>query len=215
MKFNVMSSDGTTIAGDTPHILTTEKYSPSNSHNSTHFKLSAPGDVIVNAYFPAISDYGNCYPFGCGSSSWGPYIGFVYDFGNFAVSAGDSIGFDFRDVKGKGLVRNIHFAYTAAALPSSGTLNIAIDASSVVSMVSNNKACHGPAGQSNWFGDTIEGNFDCRWTLENSFTHIAGRGFFIIFSGGDAFAQGRKADPSNTGGLLHARFYNVCYVLID
>ncbi len=159
--------------------------------------------------YPDSPVVGNCFPFGMGplgnpgtTGPWGPYGGFVYqNLPPFDLQAGDTLAFDLGQVNDVDIGLDIDMAPTTV---NGGS----VPATAFVRIASNTQTPNNPRG------DTVMGNFELGFTVENAF-NFAGGGLIIRFSNPSATYNADSScdqvlvygDPGDTSGFFVERFF--------
>jgi Thrombospondin type 3 repeat len=142
------------------------------------FKIFEGADVIMDA---GVTQHGFCYPFGY-SANWTPVYAMVYRVAHpFEVLPGDQLGFDASFAMAATTARNIYFGYTSVDLPSTYSDTGAVSDTSSVVKVCSDCTSSGPNGETDYRGDTVDGNFDFRFVLDTGFEFTNTKRGFIIF----------------------------------
>jgi len=151
-------------------------------------------------------DVANCFPFGSGGptilGTWPPYMGFIYqNIPAFELNPGDTIAFDL------GAMNDANIQLEIAMAPT--TVNGGVEnAGAFTTIVSNTQTPLNP------MGDTIIGNYELQFTVENAFS-FPGGGLIIRFSNPSAaYALDTtcsedlvRADSSDASGNFVGRFF--------
>jgi len=144
----------------------------------------------------------NCFPFGGGGGGWTPYMGFIYqNVPPFNLRPGDILAFDLGGLGNS----DIQLDIAMAPAIGNGALNEGVPFTTIVT---NTQTPQNPRG------DTIAGNFELRFTVEQSFS-FSGGGLIIRFSNPSAaYALDNscaqvlvKATSADASGYFVARFY--------
>lgn len=134
---------------------------------------------------PTNTQVSNCFPFEEGVD-WTPYMGFIYkNVPAFNLQPGDTLAFDLGAQNDTNIQLDIAMAGTTV---NGGT----VQAGSFTTVVTNTQTPQNPRG------DTIIGNFELRFTVEQPFS-FPGGGLIIRFSNP---SSGYLADTTCTTGVL-------------